>query len=241
MLYSWSTEQNCLQNLSKVISLPVWWASHHLSAYVTTFIHILAYLNAYWIEFLNSGVNPTFWQLWEPPSPKDLIWDIRCAPSKSWSSLKIDFHCCRILSVLQKPFQWAWVSCISHHQHEMGLQLMLLGTPVSISYHNQPLAKLPAFVGSTHKNFFDLYQQPQSRKLLFQLKEYESRLSKVNCFTLDVLYHAFTLWIKQSIWKRVEQKEGKSMKKWLSKVSLQIHGLYVYYRYHRETKWGRKE
>lgn len=145
-------------------------------------------------------------------------------PAKNWSSLKIYFHCCSILSVLLKPFQWAGVSCISHHQLEMGLQLMLLGPPMFTSYHNQPLAKLTAFVRSTHKIFFNLYQQPQSQKLLFQLKEYENRWSKVSCFTLGVLYQAFTLWIKQNIWKRVEQKERKFMKKLLSKVSLQIHG-----------------
>lgn len=188
MPYSWSTEENCLLSLSSRISLPVWWTSHHMSAYDTPFIHILAYLNAYWIELLSSGVTPTVWQLCKPSSSKGLICDIWCELSKSWSTLRIDFHCCSILSVLQKPFWWARVSCISHHQQEMGLQLMLFGPLMFISYHDQPLVKLTAIVGSTHKNLFNLYQQPQSQKLLFQLKEYQNRWNKVSCFTLRVLY-----------------------------------------------------
>lgn len=204
-------------------------------------LSILAYLNNYSIELLNSDVNPAVWQLWEHPSPEALNRGIWWVCSKSWSSLKIYFHCCNRLSVLQEPFQQAWVSCTSHHQHEMGLQLTFLGPPIFTSYHNQPSGKLTAFIGSTHRNLFSFCQQAQSQNLLFQLEACENRWSEVSCFTLDVLYQAFTLWIKQSIWKRVEQKEGKCTKKLLSKVTLQIHGLYVYCRCHRKRKWCRKE
>lgn len=67
------------------------------------------------------------------------------------------------------------------------------------------------------------------------------RIDEVCGFTLDVLYQIISLWIKKSVWKRMEQKAGKFILKLLSKVYLQVHGLCGYYRYHRETMWCRKE
>lgn len=165
MLYNWSIEDNCLQNLSKGISLLFWWASHHLSAYVTVCIHVLTYLNVYWIDLRSSSINPySLATMKIPITQRSNFWDLVWAQEKlvliqNWPQLQY--------FVLQKPFQYDTVFYTSHHQYQIGLQLILLGLWILISHHNQPLFKLTAFVGSSYTNLLESYKQPQPQKFSF--------------------------------------------------------------------------
>lgn len=105
MLYNWSTEDNCLQNLSKGISLLLWWASHHLSAYVTVRIHVLTYLSVYWIDLRSSSVNPYSLATVKIPITKrsnfwDLVWDQeKLVLTQNWPQLQYLFCASKTLPI----------------------------------------------------------------------------------------------------------------------------------------------
>lgn len=168
------------------------------------------------------------------PSSKDLICDIWCVPNKNWSSFKIDLHCVtKTLSMSPSPLHLSSPTWDGSPVNASLITHIHFFTMINL-YTNQQ-----HFLGILTRTCSICISNNSPRSFCFSWKNI--RIGEVFGFRLEVLYQIASLWIKQNIWKRVEQEARKFILKLLSKVYLQICGLCRYYRYHRETKWCRKE
>lgn len=154
MLHRLSTELPEKSVQGDVITCLV--ASHHLSACVTPVIPILVQLNAYWIELLNSGVNPTVWQLWKMPSSKDWFVTSGVHPAR------VGPHS-ELISTAAVCVARAFP--MNLHLSSPTWDGSSVNDSCATNVHFLPwstFSQINIIFGSTHKNLLNLYPQPES-------------------------------------------------------------------------------